>query len=136
MSGVKSHRELIVWQKAMDLAVLTYEFTKALPKTEQYGLTSQLLRAASSVPANIAEGNARYSRKDYARFVGIARGSVVELETHIELAVRVKLLEQSAVASALVLTDEVGRMLNVLHAKLVQSDNGFAEEDQDYLPSP
>jgi len=102
----------------MDLAVLTYELCKVMPKTEQYGLTSQMLRAAASVPANIAEGNARGSRKDYARFVSIARGSAAELETHVNLCIRVKLLETSACAPTLALTDEISRMLNVLRAKL------------------
>ncbi len=136
MNALKSHKDLIVWQKAMELAVLIYDLTKGMPKTEQYGLTSQMLRAAVSIPANIAEGNSRSSRKDYARFVSIARGSAAELETHLDLVVRVKLLDRDAVARALALNDEVGRMLNALRSKLSQDDTGFSEEDQDYLSSP
>jgi four helix bundle protein len=136
MTGLKSHKDLVVWQKAMELAVITYDLSKGMPKTEQYGLTSQMLRASVSIPANIAEGNSRGSRKDYARFVSIARGSAAELETHFELVVRVKLLERDAVARAISLNDEVGRMLNALRAKLSQDVPGFSEVDQDYLPSP
>ena len=136
MTGLKSHKDLVVWQKAMELAVVTYELTKGMPKTEQYGLTSQMLRAAVSIPANVAEGNSRGSRKDYARFVSIARGSSAELETHFDLVVRVKLLERDAVARAISLNDEIGRMLNALRSKLSQDGSGFGEEDQDDLSSP
>jgi four helix bundle protein len=136
MNVLKSHKDLVVWQKAMELAVLTYELTKGMPKTEQYGLTSQMLRAAVTIPANIAEGNSRGSRKDYARFVSIARGSAAELETHFDLVVRTKLLDREAVARANALNDEIGRMLNALRTKLSQDDSGFSEEDQDYLSSP
>jgi four helix bundle protein len=136
MTGLKSHKDLVVWQKAMELAVITYDLSKGMPKTEQYGLTSQMLRAAVSIPANIAEGNSRGTRKDYARFVSIARGSAAELETHFDLVVRVKLLEREAVTRAILLNDEIGRMLNALRSKLSQDDSGFCEEDQDYLPSP
>ena len=136
MTGLTSHKDLVVWQKAMELAVITYDLSKGMPKTEQYGLTSQMLRAAVSIPANIAEGNSRGSRKDYARFVSIARGSAAELETHFDLVVRVKLLDRDAVARAISLNDEVGRMLAALRAKLTQDGSGFSEEDQDYLPSP
>ncbi len=136
MTGLKSHKDLVVWQKAMELAVITYDLAKGMPKTEQYGLTSQMLRAAVSIPSNIAEGNSRGSRKDYARFVSIARGSAAELETHFDLVVRIKLLEPHAVTRAISLNDEIGRMLNALRSKLSQDDSGFSEEDQDYLASP
>ena len=79
--GIQSYRDLLVWQKAMRVAAEAYRLRKLLPKAEQYRLTSQLLRAAASVPANIAEGHARGTRKDYAHFVSIARGSLAETET-------------------------------------------------------
>jgi len=132
MSVARSHRDLVVWQKAMDLAALTYELTKPMPKTEQYGLTSQMLRAATSVPANIAEGNARGTRKDYARFVSIARGSVIELETLFDLTVRVNLLKQVAVTPAMALADEINRMLYALRERLIQEDGGFREPDSEF----
>lgn len=114
----RSHRDLIVWQKAMDLTALIYVLSDKLPKSEMYGLSSQMQRAATSVAANIAEGNARGARKDYARFIGIARGSAVELETLIEVAVRIGRFDAVIAAPALKLTDEVCRMLYALRAKL------------------
>jgi four helix bundle protein len=113
-----SYRELVVWQKAMRLAREAYPVTKALPKAEEYRLTSQLLRAAASVPTNIAEGHARGTRKDYANFISIARGSLAETETILLLLVDVELLTNEDVQPALALCSEVGRMLNGLHERL------------------
>ena len=118
MGEVRSYRDLLVWQKGMDLAEAAYTLAKVLPKAEEYRLTSQLLRAAASVPANIAEGNARATRKDYAHFISIARGSVAEVETFLQLAVRVKLVTSDQASQALALADELGRMLNVLRDRL------------------
>ena len=118
MSTIKSFRDLLVWQKAMDLAELIYRLAKHMPRTEEYRLTGQLLRAAASVPANIAEGHMRGTRKDYAHFVTIARGSLAELETFLLLSVRAEVLKSVDVAPAIALTDEVGRMLNGLHKRL------------------
>src|SRR3989344_5154634 len=81
-----SHRDLIVWQKSMKLVSLVYTFSKEFPADERYGLTSQMRRAAVSVPSNIAEGRSRSSRKDFAQFLHISLGSVAELETQIEIA--------------------------------------------------
>ncbi|MCB8932812.1 MAG: four helix bundle protein [Chthonomonadaceae bacterium] len=81
-----SYRQLDVWNLSMDLAVSVYEITKLLPKDEQFGLCSQMQRAAVSIPSNIAEGNARGSRKEYARFISIAIGSLSELTTVLQLA--------------------------------------------------
>jgi four helix bundle protein len=75
INKVVSHKDLIVWQKAMDLAVCIYAITKKFPRGEIYGMTSQITRAASSVPANITEGGARGAIRDYSRFLGIAKGS-------------------------------------------------------------
>ena len=118
MARLGSYRDLNVWQKAMDLAQEVYRLAKLMPKAEEYRLTSQLLRAAASVPANIAEGNARGTRRDYAHFVSIARGSLAEAETFLLLAVGVKLLSEHQAAPALKLTDGLGRMLNVLRRRL------------------
>jgi four helix bundle protein len=120
----------------MDLVVLIYEITKVMPKAELYGLTSQLQRAAVSIPANLAEGNARGSRKDYARFIGIARGSAAELETLLTLATRVNLISEAAFRPAFKQTEEVGRMLTALKAKLSQDEGGFSEQDQSPIPNP
>jgi four helix bundle protein len=79
--SLADHKQLDVWVKSMDLAVAVYDAVKQMPKQEEYRLTSQMIRAAVSVPANIAEGHTRATRKEYAHFISIARGSAAELET-------------------------------------------------------
>ncbi|MCL6557124.1 MAG: four helix bundle protein [Burkholderiales bacterium] len=118
MGKIESYRDLKVWQKGMELAEEVYRLAKVLPKTEEYRLTGQLLKAAASVPANIAEGHARGTRKDYANFVNIARGSLAETETLLLLAVRTGLLKENQAATALSVTGELGRMLTVLRQRL------------------
>lgn len=115
MSG---YTTLKVWHRAMDLAAAVYEVSRRLPKLEQFGMASQMQRAVASVPANIAEGYQRGSRKDYARFIAIARGSLAETETSLLLAVRVGHLDQTTIASSLALADEVSRMLTQLKRRL------------------
>ena len=90
MAAANSHRDLVVWRKGIELAVVVTEMTERFPKSEMYGLTSPMQRAAISIPANFAEGNARKSRKEYAHFVSVARGSAVESETLIEIAIRIE----------------------------------------------
>jgi four helix bundle protein len=85
---IKTFKDLMVWQQAMNLVEMVYLQTKTFPKEEIYGLTSQIRRAAVSFPANIAEGNGRQSRKEYLQFLSIANGSMKELETHILIAER------------------------------------------------
>lgn len=120
MSELRSHRDLLVWQKGMELAEQAYLIAKHIPHSEQYRLTNQLIRAATSVPVNIAEGNARATRKDYANFLSIARGSAVEVETLLLLAVRVQLLTKEDSATGLALVDELSRMLNVMRNRILQ----------------
>lgn len=91
---MRGYEDLAVWQKAMDLAVMIYALGPRMPKSEIYGMTSQMQRAASSVPANIAEGYQRGTRKDYARFIAIAQGSLAETETFLMLAMRIKHLPE------------------------------------------
>jgi four helix bundle protein len=122
MSGVKSHKDLVVWQRAMELAVEAYRLSRAFPADERYRLTNQLLRAAASIPANIAEGHARGTRKDYANFIAIARGSLAETETFIQLAAQVELTTQPECEVANKMVDEVGKMLNALLTKLRNVD--------------
>jgi four helix bundle protein len=117
-SSIYSHRDLEVWQKGMDFATEVYRLTKLMPKAEEYRLIGQMLRAAASVPANIAEGNARGSRKEYAQHVSIARGSLAEAETFLAPAIRAGLLPTEEAASALALADRLGRQLNVLRRRL------------------
>jgi four helix bundle protein len=95
----------------MDFATEVYRLTKLMPKSEEYRLIGQLLRAAASVPASITEGNARGSRKEHAQHVSIARGSLAEAETFLVLAVRTGLLRSDEAGSTLGLADQLGRQL-------------------------
>jgi four helix bundle protein len=105
-------KSLIVWQKSMLLARETYEFTESFPQKERYGLADQMRRAAVSTPSNIAEGNRRSSRKDYAQFLHIAHGSLAELETQLLLA---RDLYPNITSDKLLgLAQEISRMLFVL----------------------
>ena len=118
MTKVQSHRELIVWQKAMELAVETYRLPSKFPASENYRLVSQITRAVASVPANIAEGNARGTKRDYANFLAIARGSLMETETLLMLAIRLKYITQEQAEYALNLVTEVSKMLTALRSRL------------------
>ncbi len=111
---IKSHRDLIVWQKAVQLVVDLYKLTKSFPKEETYGLTSQIRRAATSIPANIAEGQGRRLGGEYQQFLGHARGSLCELDTHIEVAFQIGYLAEPQYQQIREKMDEVGRMLNGL----------------------
>lgn len=118
-----SYRELRVWQQGMDLAVACYEQTKSYPRDEMFGMTSQIRRAASSIPANIAEGWGRQSTGDYVRFLRIAQGSLKETETHLILSNRVGLLSASALSDLERQTESIGKMLASLIRKLQQSES-------------
>lgn len=89
--------DLDVWKMSIDLAAMVYDLTKAFPKDEIYGLTSQIRRAAASVPANIAEGKGRYSKRDFRNFLFTARGSLYEVVTHLKLAHKLGYIDQSAI---------------------------------------
>jgi four helix bundle protein len=111
---IKSHRDLIAWQKAMVLVTDVYALTKEFPREEMYGLISQIRRAAASVPANIAEGQGRRYGREFHQFLGNARGSLMELDTHLELAFRVGYLSEGQHIAIRTKVDEVGRILNGL----------------------
>lgn len=115
---LSSYKELIVWQKSMELARLVYAATKQYPKEEIYGLTSQVRRAAVSIPSNIAEGYARKSRKEYLQFYSIAYGSTLELETQLILAHDFGYVNDDSFLSIQKLVDEVSRMLHSMILKL------------------
>ena len=102
----------------MDLAAEVYRLTQGWPREEAFGLTSQARRAASSIPANIAEGYGRQSKANYLQFLRIARGSLKELETHLLLAERVGIADHDDCREALQSSDELGRMLNALIASI------------------
>ena len=115
---ITSHRELVVWQKAMDLVVQVYRLSSRFPPDERYRLTSQITRAAASVPANIAEGHARSTAKEYSRFLSIAKGSLMETETFIMLAVRLGYLSEYQAAPTLNLVTQVSKMLTAIRTRL------------------
>ena len=115
---VQSHRDLKVWQKAMDLAVAVYGLAAKFPPTETYRLGSQITRAAASVPANIAEGNARGTKRDYANFLSVAKGSLMETETFLMLAIRLRFLSPEETATAFSLVTEISKMLTTLRSRL------------------
>ena len=126
MGAIRSHRDLSVWQLGMDIAEQVYGLTQAFPSEEKFGLTSQLRRAAASVPANIAEGNARDSTKEYLRFLSISVGSLAEIETFLELSVRLQLGDKERIESITELIGEERRMLRGLQRSLrknLQSKN-------------
>ncbi len=119
MSRIESHRDLIVWQKAMNLAVEVYRLTDGFPKSETYRMVSQLTRAVVSVPANIAEGNARGTPREYAYFLSVSKGSLMETETYLFLAIRLGYITQEQATPALGLVTEVSKMLTAIRRRLV-----------------
>ena len=110
----RNYRDLIGWQKAMDLVEMVYEMTNNFPSDERFGLTSQLRRAVVSVPSNIAEGQGRNSGNEFKRVLNIAHGSLREVETQLLIAGRLKYLTESNVQQALQLCEETGRIINGL----------------------
>ncbi|MBV9866805.1 MAG: four helix bundle protein [Abitibacteriaceae bacterium] len=117
----RSYRDLEVWQKGMDVVVECYRATRNFPETEIYGLTSQLQRAAVSVPANIAEGQGRQHTAEFIQHLSIAYGSLAELETHIEIAQRLAYISSEDAQNILAQTSTVGRLLNGLLRSLRNS---------------
>jgi four helix bundle protein len=115
--GLASYRDLVVWQKAMDLIAGCYAFTRGLPKEELFGLTSQMRRAAVSIAANIAEGYGR-PRQAYLNHISIAHGSLMELETHLLVSERVGYVPEGTIAPLLTRAAEVSRMLHGLRKSL------------------
>ena len=109
MEKKKTHKDLIVWNKAMDLVESIYSMTDHFPSKEQFGLTSQLRRAAVSIPSNIAEGSARQNTKELIQFLYISLGSLSEIETQIEIAFRLKYIQNNLDTTNKI--DEIRRML-------------------------
>lgn len=119
---VNSYRDLIVWQKAMDLVVLVYELSSHFPRDEIFGLTAQLRKAAVSVPSNIAEGQARWSTKEFLHHMSIALGSTAEVDTQILVSIRLRYVSQDQASKALDLAAQVGKMINGLANSLESRD--------------
>ena len=118
MSTVNSYKDLLVWQQAIDLTVNIYALTSTFPRSELFGLSSQIQRAAVSVPSNIAEGHARDSTKEYLRFISIAIGSLAEVETQLVIANKLQFLNHEMMGELLGKTGEIGRMLRGLQKSL------------------
>jgi len=119
MTAVKTYRDLIAWQRGMNLACEVYRLTARFPKEEMYGLTRQVRAAAVSVPSNIAEGQARGS-KEFRHYLAIALGSLQELETQLLLAERLTFVEQGHIGPAMELAAEVGRLVRGLSNSLAE----------------
>ena len=111
---IRGHRDLEVWQRAVELTAHAYRLAAKLPASERPALVSQIRRCAASVPANIAEGSGRLYPKEFVRHISVARGSLMELDTHLEVAVRTRMLTDSDCTPARALIDRVGPMLTNL----------------------
>ena len=116
--ATRSHRDLVVWQRSMQLMAVVYRLCDRLPRDERFGLAAQMRRAALSIPANIAEGNGRLHRGDYVHHVSIARGSLMELQTLLEATKCLSYLRDDDLRPALEAVDHVGRMLTKLARSL------------------
>lgn len=126
MPHSKAFRDLKVWQRSMDLVERIYEVSTAFPKDERFGLTSQIRRAAVSVPSNIGEGSRRKKRKAFLNHLDIALGSQAEVEVQLEIAQRLRFLKMADYKQTQSTVEEIGRMLNGLIVSL--------EPDNDYEP--
>ncbi|WP_283743069.1 four helix bundle protein [Sideroxydans sp. CL21] len=116
------YRELIVWQKAMDLVTEIYQTTSSFPSEERFGLSSQIRRAAVSVPSNIAEGHGRKATGAYLNHLSIAYGSLMEMETQLQIALRLEFISSTTTSALLNKTTEIGKMLNGLKKSLATKD--------------
>jgi four helix bundle protein len=121
MTDITSFRDLLVWQKAMDLAVKTYRVAQRLPRSEQTTLGFQLRKSSLSIPSNIAEGFSRHSTPTYINHLWTSHGSGAELESQVEVGQRVDLIEVRAADMLIADAQEIGRMLNGLVASLERS---------------
>jgi four helix bundle protein len=115
---MKTYRDLIVWQKAMQMVTYIYQLTGDFPKNELYGLTSQIRRCAISIPSNIAEGYGRNSTDDYLRFLNISRASLYELQTQLEISFNLNFLVKADFEKIYEATREIERMLSSLIIKI------------------
>jgi four helix bundle protein len=115
---IKSYKDLIVWQRSMNVVEFIYKLTDDFPPKESFGLVSQMRRAAVSIPSNIAEGYGRQSKGSYTQFLSIARGSLFELETQLEICIRLKYVQQAESEKLLLEMTEISKMLSSLISKI------------------
>ncbi len=130
MPTIKSFEELPVWKDARKFANKIYNLTKKFPKEERYGLTSQITRAAVSIGSNIAEGFDRYSKKDFIRFLIIARGSISEIQNNLYIALDLKYINQDDFQEAYALAKELGKQINgfIKYLRLYDKNNSKANK--------
>ena len=128
----QDYRNLIVWQKAIDLTICIYRLTEPFPKSEIYGLASQMRRASVSIASNIAEGRGRLGPAEFRQFLGCAQGSVFELRTQLTVAHRLKFLSESGFAEADGLSEEVSKILRALIERLTDQPT----RRQNYAAAP
>jgi four helix bundle protein len=117
---IKCYKDLLVWQEAMHLTRTCYRLSESFPKNEEFGLKSQMRRAAVSIPSNIAEGHSRTHTNEYLHFISIALGSLAELETQIDLSIDLKLIAPEKVEALTTSCDKVGKMLHGLKESLAR----------------
>ena len=117
----QSYRDLVVWQKGIELAKMLYSLTTSFPSEERFGLISQMRRAAVSVPSNIAEGQARHTTGEFIQFISHAEGSAAELDTQLCLSVELGIVRAELAAPGFALIDEIRRMLNSLRRRLASN---------------
>jgi four helix bundle protein len=132
---VKSFRDLDVWRLAVELAETVYRVTARFPKAELFGLTSQMRRAAVSIPSNIAEGRARDSTREFLHFLAISRGSLAELDTQLELAIRLD-YSDSELDAARFQSEVLGKKLNRLHSSIRSKLPTTKPRPQPLIPNP
>ena len=131
---MKDYKELVVWQKSIHLTTEPYRITENFPKTETFGLRGQVRRAATSVPANIAEGWGRGSASEYIQFLTVARGSLLELETHLIVSEKLGFLDKTKSETARALIVDIGKMLTRLMQSLHARSRALHPESR--VPSP
>lgn len=120
---LQSYRELKIWKMAMDLVEKIYRITKTFPDDERFGLTSQMRRAAASIPANIAEGYGRFHRGEYLHHLSIARGSLCELETFILISKKLQFINEESPAKVWDITQQLGKMIIKIIEMLQQKED-------------
>jgi four helix bundle protein len=118
VARIQSFRDLLVWQRAMEMTIVIYRLTQGFPREEAYGLTGQLRRSAVSIPSNIAEGQGRLNTGEFKQFLGIARGSNCELQTQLEIARSLGMRDSELLDEAEDLSHEIGKMIFTILGKL------------------
>lgn len=122
MSSIKSYKDLLIWQKGVEIVVSSYKLTKTFPQDELYALTSQIKRAAISIPSNIAEGYGRNSDKSFSHFIDISRGSLYELETQLLIAKELDFIQDTDMFNYVIgLINEESKMINAFNNSLSKS---------------